>query len=51
MKREGIYIKTVDGDRLMDVRICYDLQYRPMACKGSLGARDEKVIAVTPRRG
>jgi ribonuclease T2 len=51
MKREGIYIKTVDGDRLIDVRICYDLRHAPMACKGLLGARDKMVIAVTPRRG
>ena len=51
MKREGIYIKAVDGDRLMDVRVCYDLEYRPMACKGSLGVKDEVVLTLAPRGG
>jgi len=50
MKREGIYIKTVEDDRLMDVRICYDLAYRPMACPGSPGAGDATVLTVEPRR-
>lgn len=49
LKREGIYIKAVEGSRLMDVRLCYDLDYRPMACKGSLGPADEVVLTVTPR--
>lgn len=49
IRRDGIYIKTVDGDRLMDVRFCYDLQYRPKACDGSLGAKDEVVVTITPR--
>jgi ribonuclease T2 len=50
MRREGIYIKTVEGSRLMDVRFCYDLSYRPMACKG-VGAKDDTVLTITPRRG
>ena len=49
MRREGVYIKTVEGDRLMDVRFCYDLSYRPMACRGSLGAGDGVVLTITPR--
>lgn len=49
MKREGIYIKTVEDDRLMDVRICYDLSYRPMACP-SIGAPDRVLLTITPRR-
>lgn len=49
MKRDGIYIKTVEGGRLMDVRFCYDLAYRPMACKGSLGADDDTVLTIEPR--
>ncbi|HRD28197.1 MAG TPA: ribonuclease [Caulobacter sp.] len=48
--RDGVYIKTVEGGRLMDVRLCYDLAYRPMACRGSLGARDDTLLTVTPRR-
>lgn len=50
MKREGIYIKTVEGGRLMDVRLCYDLAYSPTACKGSLGAGDDAVLTIEPRR-
>ncbi|MDO9222426.1 MAG: ribonuclease T [Caulobacter sp.] len=50
MIRDGIYIKTVDDNRLMDVRVCYDLSYRPMACKGSPGAGDATVLTITPRR-
>ena len=49
MKRQGIYIKTVQDDRLMDVRICYDLQYRPMACR-SIGAPDRVMLTITPIR-
>ncbi|MDO9472256.1 MAG: ribonuclease [Caulobacter sp.] len=49
MKREGIYIKTVEGDRLMDVRVCYDLRYWPMACL-SIGAPDRVMLTITPKR-
>ena len=49
VKREGIYIKAVEDSRLMDVRLCYDLDYRPMACRGSLGPADDVVLKVTPR--
>lgn len=49
VKREGIYIKAVEGNRLMDVRLCYDLDYHPMACKGSLGPADGVVLTITPR--
>ena len=47
--REGIYLKTAEGSRLEDLPICYDLQYRPMACR-SRGAPDDAVIQITPRR-
>lgn len=50
LKRDGIYIKTVENNRLMDVRFCYDLQYRPKACTGSLGAGDDVVLTIEPRR-
>jgi len=49
MRRDGIYIKAVDGNRLMDVRVCYDLQYRPMACR-SVGVKDEVQLTIEPRR-
>lgn len=50
VRHDGVYIKTVNDNRLMDVRLCYDLRYRPMACQGGLGAPDSTVIHVTPRR-
>lgn len=50
VRRDGIYIKTVEGGRLMDVRLCYDLSWRPFACHGGLGAPDGAQVRVTPRR-
>lgn len=50
VRRDGVYIKTVGDGRLMDVRLCYDLRYRPSACQGGLGAPDETVVRITPRR-
>lgn len=50
VRRDGIYIKTVDGGRLMDVRLCYDLRYQSDACKGGLGAPDGETVRITPRR-
>ena len=49
VRRDGIYVKTTD-ERLEDVRLCYDLKYRPTACSGSLGAPDQTLVRVTPRR-
>lgn len=49
LPRDGVYIKVTDG-RLEDVRLCYDLRHRPMACQGGLGAPDATVIHITPRR-
>lgn len=49
LPRSGVYIKVVSG-RLEDVRLCYDLKYRPAACRGGLGAPDDAVVRVTPRR-
>ncbi len=50
VRREGIYIKTVEDGRLMDVRLCYDLAWRPAACPGGLGAPDAATVRLTPRR-
>lgn len=48
-ERDGVYIKVTDG-RLEDVRLCYDLHYRPAACPGGLGAPDDAQVRITPRR-
>lgn len=50
VRRDGVYIKTVATGRLMDVRLCYDLEYRPASCQGGLGAPDDTVVRITPRR-
>lgn len=47
--RAGIYIKLTAG-QLEDVRLCYDLRYRPMACPGGLGAADSATVRIIPRR-
>lgn len=47
--RDGVYLKVTDG-RLEDVRLCYDLRYRPAACPGGVGPADETTARVLPRR-
>lgn len=49
LPRDGVYIKVTDG-RLEDVRLCYDLTYRPAACRSGLGAPDGTAVRITPRR-
>ena len=49
VRRDGVYIKSTDG-RLEDVRLCYDLRHRPSACPGGLGAPDEAMLRISPRR-
>jgi ribonuclease T2 len=46
LRRSGIYLKVGDGNRLMEARLCYDLQFRPAACRGSLGAPDHARIRI-----
>ena len=46
LRREGVYIKVAEGNRLMDVRLCYDLQFRPAACRGGVGAPDHARIRI-----
>ncbi|WP_312162566.1 ribonuclease T2 family protein [Phenylobacterium sp.] len=46
LRRSGIFLKVGDGNRLMEARLCYDLQFRPAACPGGLGAPDQARIRV-----
>ena len=48
--RDAVFLRVVDGDALQDIRICYDLKYRPLSCPGGVGAPDGAAIAITPRR-
>jgi ribonuclease T2 len=45
---DGIYIKVASGNRLEDVRLCYDLNFRPARCQGGFGAPDRARIRITP---
>lgn len=46
LRRNGIFLKVGDGNRLMEARLCYDLQFRPAACPAGLGAPDQARIRV-----
>ena len=48
--RQGVNIRLTGDSRLQDVRLCYDLGYRPTACLGGVGPADEVTVHVTPRR-
>ncbi|MDP1631337.1 MAG: ribonuclease T [Caulobacter sp.] len=50
LARNGINIRTTDDNRLLDVRLCYDLEFRPAACRGGLGAPDRVVVQIASRR-
>ena len=49
LRRDGIYLATTDDGRLREVRLCYDLDYAPIACPRGLGAPDPMTLAVQPR--
>ena len=46
LRRNGLYIKVADGNRLQEVRICHDLRFQPSACRGGLGAPDHARIRI-----
>ena len=46
LRRDGLYVKVARGNWLEDVRICYDLRYRPSACRGGVGAPDKAPVRV-----
>lgn len=48
LRVDGLYLKVGSGNRLQEVRLCYDLDYRPAAC-ASLGAPDHARLQVEPR--
>ena len=49
-RRETVFVATTRGDDLTEVRLCYDLQYRPAACPGGNGAPDRARIHIAPSR-
>ncbi len=43
-----IYVALDREDRLTEVRLCYDLTYKPAACPGGVGASDTRLVRLTP---
>ncbi len=43
-----VYVQTDRSQRLTEVRICYDLRFRPMACLGGNGTPDPVKLTLTP---
>lgn len=52
LPRDAIFIAVASGNRLREVRICHDLQFRAATChNGGLGAPDRVVLTVEPVAG
>lgn len=48
LPKDAIFVATDKQARLTEVRLCYDLAYKPAACPGGVGAPDDKPIGLTP---
>ena len=46
----GVFIQTARDEALAEVRLCYDLQFRPTACPGGNGAPNAVRIHLAPSR-
>ncbi|MCW5759171.1 MAG: ribonuclease T, partial [Phenylobacterium sp.] len=46
----AIFVALDREGRLTEVRLCYDLKYRPAACPGGVGAADARPVRLTPSR-
>lgn len=47
---ENIFVGVDKGRRLKEVRLCYDLKFKPMVCMGGVGTPDVVRIRLTPSR-
>ena len=45
---DAVFVALDREDRLTEVRLCYDLGYRPTACPGGVGAAGERSVRLTP---
>ena len=45
-----VFVQTTRDDALAEVRLCYDLAYRPTACPGGNGAPDGVRLRLAPSR-
>lgn len=50
MTRDGLDVHVGKGNRLEEVRVCYDLSFKLAPCIGTKGAPDAATIHVTPKR-
>lgn len=51
LPRDAVYIAVASGNRLREVRICHDLQFRPASCPvGGVGTPDPVVLTIEPIR-
>jgi ribonuclease T2 len=50
LKSRNIWIGVDKGRRLKEVRLCYDLRFRPMTCMGGVGTPDVVRVRLTPSR-
>ena len=50
LRREAIFVATTRDSYLTEVRLCYDLKYKPAACPGGNGASDDLWLHLAPSR-
>ena len=50
MVRDGLDVQVDKGNRLVEVRVCYDLNFKLAPCIGTKGTPDGVTIRVTPKR-
>lgn len=47
---DDVYVQTTRDEALAEVRLCYDLTFRPTACPGGAGAPDGVHVRLAPSR-
>jgi ribonuclease T2 len=48
LRREQIFVQASRAGALSEVRLCYDVKYRPAACPGGNGAPDSRRMTLRP---
>ena len=48
LRRDALFVKVGDGNRFQEVRICYDLRFKPARCARGVGAPDHVSIRIQP---
>jgi len=50
LRRDTIFVATTRDEDLIEVRLCYDLAFKPAACPGGNGAPDGLRVHIAPSR-